>query len=126
MPDTETLILAPKGPLEQDWACAQCGLSVRAGDVHWCKPQTPTLDKVLRIAEQSQRIGEFLDWLGEQGYHIAVWQKYSEHPSSGQYLEYTGKRPDDLLHDYFGIDAAAEEREKRALLEWTRAINAAD
>lgn len=81
----------------------------------------PEHDK-LRIAKKqfgTQHIGEFIDWLEEQGivlceasgYEFQPWQQISE-------------RTEDLLARYAEIDLAVIEQEKRAMLDELRQANA--
>ena len=36
-------------------------------------PETPNLDKMGEVKETSQTVGEFLEWLGEQGWQVAKY-----------------------------------------------------
>lgn len=84
-------------------------------------PETPECERMRKVMPQSQRLGEFLDWLNEQGIHLATyerWEGYRDEmltPYSSSYEQ--------LLARYFEIDLAKVETEKRALLEWQRAMN---
>jgi hypothetical protein len=74
-------------------------------------PNTPVLNKLKEVHEQSQLIGEFLDWLQlEKHVHFVVYENGQPYVPN-----YT---VDSLLHEYFGIDPAEEEKERRAVLEW--------
>lgn len=79
------------------------------------QPPTPVLDAMLKVAPDSQKIGDFLDWLSEQGIQLAKWGKdeYDE-----DVLIPIHEGPSALLHRYFNIDAKEEERERRRLLAW--------
>lgn len=86
-------------------------------------PPTPTLDKIAKVRQESQAIGEFLEWLNEQGIVLCHWQEWCE----GEHDEFPmkgyvtiPKSRDALLHEFFEIDADAEERERRALLDYAR------
>jgi len=76
---------------------------------------TPELDKLKKIQENSQRIGEFLDWLlHEKHYVIAQWEKEIDllqpaHYDSCGLIE-------GLLADYYKIDLKKVESEKQAIL----------
>lgn len=78
-------------------------------------PPTPTLDKRSAVIEKSHAIGEFLDWLSEQGIHFARWEKVEGYRDERLFTIHEG--PSQLLHRYFEIDPKAEEEELRALLE---------
>ncbi len=134
----------------------------------------PECDKMLAVSEDSQKIGEFLEWLGSQGLHVCslVTKRpceyrgrryacsggrlyYGEDVSSLGHLlvdesEYESeaiRRCDacrgsgmvdliqphfspvsgtinTLLAKYYGIDMDKVERERRAILEDLRALNA--
>ena len=43
-------------------------------------PPTPTLDKVIKVAPQSQVIGEFMEWLSQEGITLCQWQDAKEVP----------------------------------------------
>lgn len=63
-------------------------------------PDTPTLDRIAANRGESKAIGDFLDWLKRTAPEASVVSLDIQK----------------LLADYFGIDRAAEERERRALL----------
>lgn len=77
------------------------------------RPETPELLKQRLVADESQRIGEFLDWLGEQGIRLA---RYGEHDR----LWAIHQGPEALLAGFYGIDLAKIDQERRALLEHLR------
>jgi len=66
-------------------------------------PETPELDKLSGVKDQSQPIGEFLDWLS--------YEKDVRLPASIE----------QLLADYFDIDMDKVEAEKLAILKHVRA-----
>lgn len=74
----------------------------------------PEHDKMAKVREQSQACGEFLEWLGEQGYQVGefvLFDGYSEEQFVPIY------RPmDELLAGFFGIDLKLIEQEKQAML----------
>lgn len=101
-------------------------------------PLYPEHEKLSAVREQSQTIGDFLDWLREeQGISLRQWMEPTEEVEALRWNEkpndpprfYTVKRPgyyspekktEDLLAEFFGIDLKALEAEKRALLESIR------
>lgn len=121
--------------LSKDWACAQDGRRVKAGEVHICQPLTPSLDaeKVAREEGHSQEIGEFIDWLQAPdggGYRIAV-EEDSRWGEPSDFLEFDYARLEvdlrpfygdakSLLAQYFGIDLKQSERERQLLLLYLR------
>lgn len=101
-------------------------------------PATPTLDKRGEVAEKSQEIGRFLDWLRDEK-HVALARWVHTHDGEEvvdcpSYRErgrcYDGHTVlteraesfDQLLHDYFGIDPEKEDQEMRAVLDYTRSL----
>ena len=97
----------------------------------------PECDKVAAVAEQSQAIGEFLEWLPSKGLTVATHycltaDEYPSHVCSEQRdccemserfvpLSYQTTK---LLAEFFDIDLAAVDREQRAMLDQLRAANA--
>jgi len=74
------------------------------------------LDECRRMSsarnQGSQIIGEFIEWLGEQGYTIC-----EDTGSEVDNYWPTSKRTEQLLADFFGIDLNEVEAERRRLLE---------
>ena len=91
------------------------------------KTKTPELNKIIEAAEDSQKIGEFLEWLDEQEIILAEW-------TGSEYCEECGEEPlmrtsqsrEQLLANYCGIDLAKAEKERQALLDEIRVTNAAN
>jgi hypothetical protein len=71
--------------------------------------EVPELTKMLAVKEQSQVIGEFIDWLNEE---------------KGIYLKAKGYCPvfdfEGLLAEFFKIDLKKAEQEKQKILEGLR------
>lgn len=89
----------------------------------------PEHQKLNAIGDQSQTIGEFLDWLGdEKGYSLGRWGDGLAWPAESQDRMYpVYDRQTDLLAEFFEIDLKLIEQEKRAMLESMRAAqDAAD
>lgn len=108
-------------------------------------PKTPELDKRSEIIKDghSQAIGEFLDWLQQQGLSLMRYRTdlTDERPCSrcdgenrecprcngSRFIEITvsgwtsdGRSVEQLLADYFEIDLTKIEEERRALLDHIR------
>lgn len=76
---------------------------------------TTEIDKMLSVQEESQIIGEFLDWLESQQIIL------------GKYTQLEGMRDEwlmpistsfsQLLADFFGIDLNQVEKERRKILQ---------
>lgn len=90
------------------------------------KTATPELDKMLKVSEESNKIGNFLWWLrNEAGYSICFWSEYPgdwEAENDGREGEYfpVHKSIEQLLADYYKLDLDKMEQEKIALLRELR------
>lgn len=114
----------------------------------------PEHEKLHAIKDQSQSIGEFIEWLGENGYSICERRDAESRSErvkkifspSGRAVEDFGsafcaileavadnaclywpttkRLPESLLADYFKIDQNKLEDEKRAMLDHLRTSNA--
>lgn len=80
------------------------------------KPKYPEHEKLAKVRDRSQAIGEFLEWCNEQGWHLAEWvadkwddRMFPIHLSISE-----------VLARYFDIDQGRLEEEKRALLQGLR------
>lgn len=54
------------------------------------KPPTPTLDRIAEIQDETRAIGEFLEWMSEKGYMVAVYQYHQPLVfdfAKGEYVE---------------------------------------
>lgn len=90
----------------------------------------PEHEKLHKVADESQGIGEFLDWLNDQGIVLMRWvdevrTEEVEHRFTGklstrkvyiQEWQYTGESIQALLARYFEIDLEKIDAEKRAML----------
>lgn len=81
--------------------------------------KTPELNKILTVKDNSQTIGEFLEWLSEQG---IILVEYIDNGRSGEFFE-TGISRERLLAKYYDIDLAKCETERSALLDAVREDN---
>lgn len=78
-------------------------------------PPTPELDKMKSVHNQSQCIGEFLDWLFHEKHRTIA-----EVPEGMDEWQPVGGSIEKILAEYFEIDLAKIERERRAILETLR------
>lgn len=79
-------------------------------------PDTPELDRLLAVAEDSHKIGDFLDWLEQER---EVYLSVIEH---GELTPcYTTKEA--LLAAYYKINLSKVELEQRAVLEHVRSLD---
>jgi hypothetical protein len=93
-------------------------------------PPTPELDKIRAVQERSQSIGEFLDWLYCEK-HLSLCRTHEHGPDcfdpddnericglhAGEYLPFPYITTD-LLAEFFHIDQAEAEKERRQLLQF--------
>lgn len=80
------------------------------------KIETPTLDIMIEIQEQSQLCGEFLDWLLRK-YTMFDRKQKRESPfanvmGNGDYIN-----KEKLLAEFFDIDLVEAEKERQAILD---------
>lgn len=79
-------------------------------------PSTPTLELIASVRERAHPIGEFLEWLQSKGIVLAYYEgNRLEQFGSGD----VGQR---LMHEFFGVDERQAERERQALLDYTRQL----
>lgn len=86
----------------------------------------PECEKMSKVTEKSQSIGEFLEWLSEE--KKVVIGSYQEFESPWDKEGCTRKEfapfrydTEKLLAEFFGIDLKKVEQEKRAMLAEIRA-----
>ncbi len=125
--------------------CLVC-LEVRPDPTTVPEPKTPELEKMKVVRERSQEIGDFLEWCRGRGAVLAVQHKHDA--GCGEIVKDKdpfvnvinvlvgrdcGLKNDEyapltyniekLLAEYFQIDLERAESEKRALLDYIRAVN---
>lgn len=92
-------------------------------------PETPELDRMKAIRDESQAQGAFLDWLmHEKKIDLCRWWEPGEDDESGegeQYLPITD-RIETLLAEYHDIDLDKVEKERRLILETIQQHNDVD
>jgi len=81
----------------------------------------PELDKIKKVSEKSQAIGNFLDWLESIDYPIAEYKKFDEFEEEQLVTIYLPR--EQILARYFEIDLDKAEKERVALLEDYRKKN---
>ena len=86
------------------------------------QPECPECEKLSRVSEESNKIGEFLDYfIGSKGIILAEWDGEDLVPMYQYHGEVGINR---LLAEYFKIDLDKVERERRELLKWLQEIQA--
>ncbi|MBC5744671.1 hypothetical protein FMM74_014065 [Lachnospiraceae bacterium MD308] len=77
---------------------------------------TPTLDRMLEIQEQSELCGEFLDWfLGKYAVFERGQRRESSFVNADGASDYINKEK--LLAEFFGIDLEEAEKERELILK---------
>lgn len=77
------------------------------------KIQTPTLNKILKVGEKSQCIGEFIEWLQTLENPIYLCH-FEDSPDEYYPTSYSIEK---LVSEFFKIDLNKAEEERRMLLE---------
>ncbi len=77
----------------------------------------PEHDKLKLIQEDSQKIGEFIEWLNENGYRICELDNHND-----VYYPTMKRLPTGILEQYFNIDGKKLEQEKMEMLEEQRKL----
>lgn len=77
-------------------------------------PETTELDKIKAVKEDSQIIGEFLEWCEAKQYKV-VCDEYR----NGTYYYEVGSI-EQILAEYFDIDLKKVSAEKDAVYEWMK------
>lgn len=81
--------------------------------------QYPECEKLSNISDQSQLIGNFLEWAsGTQEFHMCIYSGHSE-----EYLP-IGMATERLLAKFFKINLDKVEEERRQMLDEVRKSNA--
>lgn len=78
----------------------------------------PEHEKLRKISDKSQVVGEFLEWLEDtKGWRLARWGRYIN------WMEPVHYDVQDILAEFFGIDRDRLDAEKDAMLEELRKAN---
>jgi hypothetical protein len=80
----------------------------------------PEHEKLQALGGANQTVGDFIEWLGEQGIYLASY-------GTGSYCDELfsiHKSRDDLLASFFEIDRDKLEAEKQAMLDALRSSQA--
>ncbi len=82
----------------------------------------PELAKLLEVKGDSQRIGDFLEWLSGEEITLAKWTGEDCMECGGSLMDITQTR-EQLLANYFKIDLVKCEQERQTLLNAVREDN---
>ena len=85
--------------------------------------KTPELDKMVEIGDESQKIGEFLEWLSSEEIELAEWTGFCCDECGEEILMNMIMTEEQLLAKYFGIDLEKAEKERQAILDNIREQN---
>lgn len=80
----------------------------------------PEHEKLKALDGENQKIGNFIEWLNEQGYSICEWKEGRGY-NGGEYHP-ARSNTSDMLAQYFEIDVKRLEDEKQAMLAELRII----
>lgn len=78
--------------------------------------QFPNLEKMQAMQAKSQPIGEFIEWLGQNGMAICT----SDGGQRGERFTPVMASTEELLACHFDVDLSAAEKERRAVLATLR------
>ena len=81
--------------------------------------QTPMLDKMSKVRDESRSIGQFIEWLGERDPQLYLCECAKE--EEGFFPIYPNIEK--LLAEFFDIDLNEAEKERCQILEAIRAQN---
>lgn len=84
-------------------------------------PLYPECEKMAAARPKTQIIGEFIEWLAENGMQICEYQDEEESDDDAYWP--IRRSMEQLLADFMGIDLAKAEKEKRAILDRLRERN---
>ncbi|KKL08845.1 hypothetical protein LCGC14_2571790 [marine sediment metagenome] len=88
------------------------------------KIETPVLEKIRKVHEDSQRISEFLEWLQTEEITLAEWTGSDCDECGDENLMPISMNREHLLAKYFCIDLVKAEKERQAILDDIRAKKA--
>lgn len=82
------------------------------------KSEYPECEKMAAVKDQSQKIGEFIEWLrSEKDWEICEWWGKLNHGGSYSPARFS---TENLLAEFFNIDLDKVEKERRQMLDELR------
>jgi hypothetical protein len=82
----------------------------------------PEHTKLMDVKDESQAIGEFIDWLASKRMALGEWREFDGYDNPQFVPAHVDVNA--ILAEHFGIDLANLETEKREMLAVIRAANA--
>jgi hypothetical protein len=100
------------------------------------QPECPECDKLHSVKDESQIIGNFLDWLFSNGKVLCKWEDTKYYDKNGNltdkynrdgYSDLEGYYPtrdsiENLLAEYFEVNMDKVNKEREELLNWIQKI----
>jgi hypothetical protein len=87
------------------------------------QPPCPECEKLAAVSEESNKIGDFLNWLFSKDLLIAGYEHSGGRWETLVVRKYQGSNGiNRLLAEYYEIDLDKVEKERRALLEWLQEV----
>jgi hypothetical protein len=85
------------------------------------QPPCPECEKLAAASEESNKIGAFLEWMGDdKNLILCEWSDEDESYLPSRYRGVSGINA--LLAEYYGVDLDKVEKERSALLKWLREV----
>lgn len=80
------------------------------------QPKCPECEKLASVSEESNKIGNFFDWMqSETAFRVCEYDETENYYFSSSHYD-----REQLLAKYFEIDLDKVEKERKALLEWVQ------
>ena len=100
--------------------CDQCNAQNGGGTTP--EDKYPECEKLLKVKDESHKLGFFLDWLDGQGIILARYFEVDPGDPESEYMARIQQDKEHLLAQYFEIDLDKVETERRALLDEIRKV----
>lgn len=88
------------------------------------EPLTPEHDKFRPHQKDANTIGDFLEWLSEQGFRRMRWEEYEEDwiPQKREGWVQDRRNIQQLIAEFFGIDKKKFDEETEAIYQFVSAM----
>lgn len=88
------------------------------------QPECPECEKLAKVSEESNKIGDFLEWLSSKGFVIAGYEhnirNFEELVVVRGFQGSSGIN--NILAEYYGVNMNKVEKERKALLAWLQEV----